>query len=100
MQPYNGWSNKPTWLVNVWLDGTSGLAEAAREGHETLEEYVSELLDDSFARSAEEAREKAAISSRPLPESGLLRDLFDWAWSFIDWRELAEAWADDDNGYS
>jgi hypothetical protein len=40
-QGYNGWTNRETWLVNVWFDPTSREdVEAARY---TLEEAVGQL---------------------------------------------------------
>ncbi len=40
-QGYNGWTNRETWLVNIWFDPTSREdVEAARY---TLEEAVGQL---------------------------------------------------------
>ena len=42
-QGYNGWSNRETWLVNMWFDPQSREdVEAARY---TLEEAVDQLPD-------------------------------------------------------
>lgn len=64
---YNGWSNRATWLVNVWYNPESKAdVEYARED---LESAVAEL-------------------------GGILQDLIDL--SEIDWDELMEHFEDDE----
>ena len=60
---YNGWSNRATWLVNVW-----GNPET-RADVESLREMLTEQVDE-------------------LPD-GILKDMIDL--SEIDWEELASA---------
>lgn len=42
-QGYNGWSNRETWLVNVWFNPES--REDVEEARYTLEEAVDQLPD-------------------------------------------------------
>jgi hypothetical protein len=53
---YNGWTNRPTWLVNIWLSNDQVLDQAAREAcnqpgemlqeaAQTLENMVDDLFD-------------------------------------------------------
>lgn len=60
---YNGWSNRATWLVNVW-----GNPETRADV-----EYLRESLEDQL---------------NELPD-GILKDMIDL--SEIDWEELASA---------
>lgn len=41
MSDYNGWTNRATWLINVWFEPES--KEDVRQARETFEEAVSEL---------------------------------------------------------
>ena len=45
MSGYNGWSNYPTWAVNLWLSNDEGLYNAAHE-------LVGETLVDNGAEGA------------------------------------------------
>lgn len=66
---YNGWTNRETWLVNLWLG--DHLQDMAEEGHawdaDGLEDYVHEVIQP--------------------PTEGLLADLC--GLSMVDWVELA-----------
>ncbi len=78
---YNGWTNKETWLVNVWyLDGmpnyfaeTDQFEIDPRELGETIRFIVEE---------------SEALSQLP---SGLLSDFISDAWSQVNWFELSES---------
>lgn len=41
MSDYNGWTNRATWLINVWFEPES--KEQVSLARETFEESVSEL---------------------------------------------------------
>lgn len=41
MNDYNGWTNRATWLINVWFEPES--KEQVSLARETFEEAVSEL---------------------------------------------------------
>ena len=45
----NGWSNKETWLVNLWLGDL--LHQQQEEGTVITAEYIEELVDDLIADS-------------------------------------------------
>lgn len=81
---YEGWTNKPTWLVNLWVMNDPGLYSAARMmtgmQHDsyrlamTIQEWIQDLTDD--------------IDSENL----LGADLLGWALACVNWEELAENW--------
>ena len=73
---YNGWKNKPTWLVNVWLGDC--LQEALQESEirdvydasRYLESMVEDMQEDNFI-------------------GGLNADLMTYVMAEIDYHELA-----------
>lgn len=83
MADYNGWKNKETWLVNLWLGDAFAAVQEEGESvtEDTIRAYVEELLYD-FEESA----------------SGFLRDMMNCAVSEIDYRELAAHYADAEEG--
>lgn len=72
---YNGWKNKETWLVNVWLGDILALYED--EGVEVNEENIEELVDNIL---------ETELNGM---ESGFIRDLLNCSLGEIDYRELA-----------
>ncbi len=46
---YNGWTNKETWLVNLWLGDM--FTEDQEEGIEISEDYIEDLVDNCVADS-------------------------------------------------
>ena len=86
---YNGWRNKPTWLVHLWLsndEGTyndaraivrEGLLRTDRERMNALSDYVESLvLGDE-------------------PPASLATDLLAWALAYVDWPRIVEAFLED-----
>jgi hypothetical protein len=82
MTGYNGWKNKETWLVNLWLGDE--LAMMQEDGYsigpDAIEELVQTAIGDIDAKNG---------------EAGFLRDLLNCALGEIDYRELAANYADD-----
>lgn len=67
---YNGWKNKETWLVQLWLGDefqTCNLTCA-----EEIEEFVRDIVNEEC------------------PENGLVSDFIITSLSEVDWRELEE----------
>ena len=73
---YNGWSNRETWLANLWLDEM--LINEAAEGHEVTADLVETLIDEM-------------ISATDV-DGGLTYDLLMTAVDRINYREIAEAY--------
>lgn len=76
---YNGWTNYETWLVNMWFGDI--FADMQNEGEDTsadsLEGFVLEMLD----------------SEGTLPETGFAADIMNAALREVDWEDLAEHYA-------
>jgi len=77
----NGWSNKETWLVNLWLgDNLSVLQE---EGFTVdaafIEQHVDEIIEQSLNT----------------PLSGFINDMLNSALGRVNYWELGEHYDDD-----
>ena len=89
---YNGWTNRETWVVNLWLSNDESeskwLDELANDGREiydqarALEEYIQEAWQDLL--------EFQKI------ESSIWADLMTTALWAVDWREIIEAHQEDE----
>ena len=73
---YNGWSNRETWLANLWLDEM--LINETTEGNEVTADLVETLIDEM-------------ISATDV-DGGLTYDLLMTAVDRINYREIAEAY--------
>jgi hypothetical protein len=96
-EKYNGWTNKPTWLVNLWMDNDQGTQERIRE-------LAKECLDDAEGDEADAAADLAlrlesmhdeGLTEIPGLSTGVFSDLMTWALAHVNWREIAESWVDD-----
>jgi len=87
-EKYSGYSNYPTWNVALWLDFTedwiTDLAKQHRNSPvaagEALRDYLEELRDDSGLQ---------------LGDYGMETDIFQWAWSMVNWYEIGEHMLED-----
>ena len=87
-EKYSGYSNYPTWNVALWLDFTedwiTDLAKQHRNSPvaagEALRDYLEELRDDSGLQ---------------LGDYGMETDIFQWAWSMVNWYEIGEHMIED-----
>ena len=84
---YNGWTNKPTWLVALWIDNEQSLQQivaGAASGYfksdsETAVYNLSDWLKDAFTDEL----------APDLPAS-MYADLLTWALAYVDWDSLAQ----------
>ena len=79
---YNGWTNKETWLVNIWYG--DDLPEYFAED-EDREDVTGDELEEHVRFIAEECE---ALSQLP---AGLLSDFINTCWGEVNWEELAES---------
>lgn len=78
-EQYNGWTNRETWLANIWLD--AGEVEQGAFIRLATELSASELAD---------SLEEYYASVLPELPSGLYADLLAGAVERINWREIAK----------
>lgn len=69
---YNGWNNKETWLVNLWLGDM--LQCDLEDGIEITPDYIETLVDEMATDI----------------DNGLISDLLNCALGSIDYHEIAK----------
>ena len=80
MANFNGWTNKETWLVNIWyMDSMPDYFSDMEQFHVEAEE-----LSESVQYIAEESE---ALSNLP---AGMLSDFIAMCWAGVNWHELAQ----------
>ena len=77
---YNGWSNKETWLVNVWLG--DDLQAHKDEGEPLTVDYIEAIVAD--------------MATELGCNNGLLSDLLSTAMGEINYWELEQHYKEDD----
>lgn len=77
---YNGWKNKETWLVNLWLGDM--LAHDQEYGEKITADYVSAIVEEMASAAGEGGM------------NDLITDLLNCALGEIDYRELAAHFQD------
>ncbi len=77
---YNGWSNKETWLVQLWLGDV--LDADKEEGATITPDHIEALVDQMMYRFED--------------ESGFVRDIMNCALCEIDYHELASHYEEDE----
>lgn len=98
---YNGWTNRETWLVKLWIDNEQGeqdyWQEIAAETYEqakssdcwTKEEAarfaLSERLKDNYDEAKNDLLESAKLSA------SVWSDLLGTALCSVNWDEIAES---------
>jgi hypothetical protein len=103
---YNGWTNRETWLINLWLTNDQGTEQDLRMlsqmdasitwRAERLESYVDDLRHGWTPALHGEPN----MGWRPIGKdlhAGLFDDLLTHALTTIDWREIVANHEHDDD---
>jgi hypothetical protein len=97
-QTYNGWTNRETWLVNLWMDNEQGSQEYWRERAQecySRAPYADDQIENEWAAIvvlAEELEQShdEMIEQSNLDTSGVLIDFVNQCMGQVNWREIAE----------
>ena len=87
---YNGWRNRPTWLVNLWWTNDY-------VSQKWLDSVATEALDQNDGDKEKAERELAGVLREHFEicyfptGASLLSDAISTFADFIDWEEVAEA---------
>jgi hypothetical protein len=83
---YNGWTNYPTWCINLWLNNDEPLYRQACE--------ITQATS-SVGKLADQLKEWVESLAPELERAGMVSDLLGWAFSIADWHEIAASWWED-----
>lgn len=90
-EKYNGWANKPTWIVALWAYNND---EGTAEYHDEMGYNVLNDNDgDKEAASWQLAKrlEDEYDEGNPLSDTtGVYNELLSWALAVVNWTEVAE----------
>tara|TARA_R100001530_G_scaffold136358_1_gene116683 strand:+ start:1463 stop:1741 length:279 start_codon:yes stop_codon:yes gene_type:complete len=79
-EKYNGWTNRFTWLVSLWLDNDQGIHEELKEIANSSEYELDIDRDDALKEFVEELV--------CVDEASLKCDLINHALSEVNWKEI------------
>lgn len=83
-ETYNGWTNKATWLVKLWIDNDQSEQESWLEEAKTVNVYqLADKLKDFYEEE------------NPVSGSSVWSDLMSWALAMVNWDEIAKALVED-----
>lgn len=103
-ETYQGWSNYPTWAVNLWLSNDEPLyREALAMAAQSLEDAPTDSNVSAGIWSVEDtAKFRLADSYKDwlremveLDEASLRSDLLGHALDAVNWEEIAATWISD-----
>lgn len=106
-ETYNGWTNRETWVVNLWLSNDEGLynrtrevvAQARADGAEMAAGYgwsqdEQEKSGQSYAADAIKALVEE-LAEDEYSKASFVSDLISTALGRVDWLEIAKAWSEE-----
>lgn len=87
---YQGWTNRATWLVNLWLNNEQHVYDAAREAVRRAAE-AGERIDDALEAFVSEITDTSEILDENFDGRGMVFELLSLALSQVNWSEVAES---------
>lgn len=103
-EQYNGWKNRETWALNLWLTNDQGLYELTRERvAEVIGDYTDLETEDKWAARAEAGEvvqnlwsELTDSDNELLPDDEIISMLRDVGSVYrVDWGEIGTYWLSD-----
>jgi hypothetical protein len=92
-EEYNGWTNRETWAVNLWVTNDQGLMGAVDEAMKGAYDAEGEnyRLDEVYRDVMFDLLDGDGLPSR---ETWMMKDDIGSLWR-VNWRELADTWVKD-----
>lgn len=99
-QGYNGWSNRETWAVKLWIDNEeSSYHFWQEETYQAIEEAKNDSYDvctinnmrNRAIRILSNRLEANHEEGTPVLSNNIYSDLLTYSLSRVDWREIAES---------
>ena len=81
MTGYNGWKNKETWLVNLWLGDTFDAMK--EDGKQITADVIENIVQECIGY----------IDDKSV-QNGFLSDMLNCALGEIDYREISELYCE------
>jgi hypothetical protein len=88
-QDFSGWSNYPTWCVNLWLSHDERVYKAMLDRLK-----IHAPLTGPSLHVAEALKHLVRLELAPSLGATLAGDLLGYALDQVNWLELAESWAE------
>jgi hypothetical protein len=85
---YNGWSNKATWLVNVWMNNDYNLYIHYLTRLNNVWENTPDYNERDYAITEEFKEIVQEVISDEHRENGLAYDLLQYSFNSVNWSEL------------
>lgn len=96
---HEGWSNYPTWALNLWLSNDQGLYNQVREWAHLAWKMSDHDPCEARASLASELEGWGQAQLDEDPIAGFPGDLLGWAMGQVNWLEIARAWLAEVPGY-
>lgn len=85
---YEGWTNKPTWAVRLWLDNDE-------ETQRFTQHLIRHAYGDAYKLSKSLQEYSETLMDKPLSTPDMACDLLIWALAHVNWMELAETYIEE-----
>lgn len=96
MKTYNGWTNHPTWCVNLWVSQDERfVAYIDEQAREIIARALEDGEDADYATASLAEAIQERVEENAPPVAGLFSDLLVTALGAVNWDEMAGTYVED-----